>query len=41
MGGGEMKEYKWACIGCGHIAYKPAQAFGEKGRLLNPSAFVL
>ena len=27
-----MKEYKWACIGCGHIANEMAQAMAEKGR---------
>ena len=27
-----MKEYNWACIGCGHIANEMAQAFAEKGR---------
>ena len=27
-----MSEYKWACIGCGHIANEMAQAFEEKGR---------
>ena len=27
-----MKEYSWACIGCGHIANEMAQAFAEKGR---------
>ena len=27
-----MKEYNWACIGCGHIANEMAQALAEKGR---------
>lgn len=27
-----MKEYKWAIIGCGHIANEMAQAFREKNR---------
>ena len=27
-----MKEYNWACIGCGHIANETAQAFAESGR---------
>ena len=27
-----MKQYNWACIGCGHIANEMAQALAEKGR---------
>lgn len=27
-----MKEYNWACLGCGHIANEMAQAFAQKGK---------
>ena len=27
-----MKELKWACVGCGHIANEMAQAMSEKGK---------